>query len=226
MPKKERELTRFEAQAKERIEILITEYCNGRAQELVERTGISKASVSQYRSGYATPSNLAAEKLCAPFGLNPAWLMGFDVPRTWAAQEQLSYRQEQVNLIPLIGRIAAGPETWVYDDVYDWVPYKEGATKEEYYALTISGDSMAPTLVDGDMVYVKSTTHVQTGDIAVVVINGDEGTCKEVHLMDNGIMLIGHNQAAYKPRFYSAEEIETLPVQIKGKVVDMRRSFE
>lgn len=223
---KTREASRYERQAKERIHILVNDYCGGRQQDLADKSGVGKSSISQYMHGRSVPSNLAAEKLCRPFGLNPAWLMGFDVPRTWSAQELLNERSMTPSLVPLLGRISAGPENWVYDDVYDWVPYKSGIDKEEYYALIISGESMSPTLLDGDMVYVHATAQVHSGDIAVVVINGYEGTCKEVKFQDDGLLLIGHNQSVYTPHFYSAEQIQSLPIQIKGKVVDMRRSFE
>lgn len=73
--------TRFEKQAKQRINELISEYCGGSQQELANKTNVAKASISQYANGKNVPSNVTAMKLCAPFGVNPAWLMGFDVPK-------------------------------------------------------------------------------------------------------------------------------------------------
>ena len=75
------EPTKFEIQARQRINDVISEYCNGSQQELANRTKVAKASISQYVNGKNVPSNVTAMKLCAPFGLNPAWLMGFDVPK-------------------------------------------------------------------------------------------------------------------------------------------------
>lgn len=40
-----------------------------------------------------------------------------------------------------------------------------------------------------------------------------------------GITLIGHNVAVYTPHFYSNADIKNLPVQVLGKVVEMRRKF-
>lgn len=71
--------TKYEIQAKERIKWLIDEYCTGSQQALSERTGVGKASISQYVNGKNVPSNLTAKKISEPFGINPAWLMGFDV---------------------------------------------------------------------------------------------------------------------------------------------------
>ena len=75
------EPTKFEKQAKQRINELISEYCGGSQQELANKTNVAKASISQYANGKNVPSNVTAMKLCAPFGVNPAWLMGFDVPK-------------------------------------------------------------------------------------------------------------------------------------------------
>ena len=47
---------------------------------MADKTGVAKASISQYVNGRNVPSNITARKICEPFGINPAWLMGFDVP--------------------------------------------------------------------------------------------------------------------------------------------------
>lgn len=44
---------------------------------------------------------------------------------------------------------------------------------------------------------------------------------KKIKKMDNGIMLIPLNNS-YEPIFYNVDEINTLPVQIIGKVVELR----
>ena len=78
--KKKYEQTRFDKQSQDRIKYVIENWFGGSQQMLSEKCSIHKASVSQYVNGKNTPSNLTAEKICKPLGLNPAWLMGFDVP--------------------------------------------------------------------------------------------------------------------------------------------------
>lgn len=78
--KKKYEPTRFDKQAQDRMKYVIDSYFGGSQQTLSEKCGIHKASVSQYVNGKNVPSNLTAKKICDPLGLNPAWLMGFDVP--------------------------------------------------------------------------------------------------------------------------------------------------
>lgn len=51
-----------------------------RPQELSDRSGVSKASISQYVNGSHAPSNGSSKKMGAVLKVNPLWLMGFDVP--------------------------------------------------------------------------------------------------------------------------------------------------
>jgi transcriptional regulator with XRE-family HTH domain len=48
-------------------------------QELCNMSGVSKSSISHYINGSNTPSNLSAGKMAAVLGVDPLWLMGFDV---------------------------------------------------------------------------------------------------------------------------------------------------
>ncbi len=48
-------------------------------QELSEKSGVSKSSISQYVNGSHAPSNISSGKMGKVLGVNPLWLMGFDV---------------------------------------------------------------------------------------------------------------------------------------------------
>jgi len=51
-----------------------------KAKELMDKSGVSKASISQYINGAHAPSNISAGKMAKVLGVSPVWLMGFDVP--------------------------------------------------------------------------------------------------------------------------------------------------
>lgn len=53
---------------------------NMKPQELADKSGINKASVSQYVNGSHKPSNISAGKMGEILDVEPLWLMGFDVP--------------------------------------------------------------------------------------------------------------------------------------------------
>lgn len=127
--------------------------------------------------------------------------------------------------IPVLGSVAAGIPISAIQDILDYEEISEEmASKGEYFGLKIKGESMAPTISNGDTVIVKTQQTAENGDIAIVLINGDEATCKKIKKMPEGIMLIPLN-SDYEPIFYSNKEIEQLPVRIIGKVEELRRKF-
>lgn len=128
--------------------------------------------------------------------------------------------------IPVLGRVVAGIPIEAVEEILDYEEITpEMAATGDFFALQVRGDSMLPTLKDGDVVIVKKQPTVDSGDIAIVLVNGNDATVKEIKESPAGITLIGHNVAVYTPHFYSNHDIESLPIQIIGKVVEMRRKF-
>lgn len=76
--------------------------------------------------------------------------------------------------------------------------------------------------MEGDVVIVRRQDDVESGDIAIVLVNGNEATVKRVKKQEDGITLIATNTSVYEPHYYSNKEIEELPVRILGKVVELR----
>lgn len=77
---------------------------NMKAQELVDLSGVSKASISQYLSGTYAPSNKSAGKIARVLGVNPVWLMGFRAPKYPESESSIkddSLNQEEKDLIKM-----------------------------------------------------------------------------------------------------------------------------
>ena len=128
--------------------------------------------------------------------------------------------------IPILGKVVAGIPVEAITDIEGWeeLPSKM-AVGGEYFALRIKGSSMEPKLLDGDIVIVRKQNDVDNGDTAIVLVNGDEATVKQIKKTDTGIMLVGLNVEVYQPHFYTNKEIEQLPVQIIGKVIESRHTW-
>ena len=94
----------------------------------------------------------------------------------------------------------------------------------DFFALRIAGTSMEPKFSEGDVVIVRKQDSVESGEIAVVLVNGDDATCKKVLIHDNGLSLVSLN-SSYAPMFFTDKEVLTLPVQILGRVVELRAKF-
>lgn len=128
--------------------------------------------------------------------------------------------------IPVLGRVVAGIPIEAVEEILDYEEITpELAATGEFFALQVKGDSMLPKLEESDVVIVKKQEDVETGDIAIVLVNGDEATIKQVKKVNGGIMLYGFNPDVYEPHFYSNQQIQELPVRILGKVIESRRSW-
>lgn len=127
--------------------------------------------------------------------------------------------------IPVMGRVAAGIPSEAIEDIIDWEEIPAALASEgEYFALKIKGQSMEPRMCAGDVVVVKRQSDVESGEVAVVMVNGEDATVKRIKKSPEGLALMSINPV-YEPMFYSNKEIEQLPVVILGKVVELRAKF-
>lgn len=124
--------------------------------------------------------------------------------------------------IPVLGRVAAGIPIYAEENIIDWeeIP-QEMSKKGEYFGLEIRGHSMEPRIYDGDVVIVHKQPDAESGQIAIVSVNGDDATCKRLVKYENGITLMSFNPS-YAPMVFTDKEKENLPLQIWGVVEEVR----
>lgn len=77
---------------------------------------------------------------------------------------------------------------------------------------------------EGDVVIVRKQDDAESGEIVIAMVNGCDATCKRLKKYAEGIMLLSNNPK-YEPMVFSKEEIETKPVRIIGRVVELRAKF-
>lgn len=129
------------------------------------------------------------------------------------------------NKIPVLGEVAAGIPIEAVTDIVDYEEIDAAmASTGEFFGLRIKGASMEPRMREGDVVIVRKQDDADTGDTAVVLVNGDSATVKKIKKGPDGISLIPTNPA-YDPLYYTAAEVERLPVRIIGRVVELRAKY-
>ena len=180
--------------------------------ELAKKIYISQPAYSKYEVGTASPNPETLCKIADALDVSVDYLLGSD-----SQPARPGYIR-----IPVLGRVAAGIPIDAIEEVIDWEDISaEAAGDGEYFGLQIKGHSMEPKISDGDVVIVRRQPDVDSGDIAVVLVNGDDATDKRIKKSPQGVTPIPSNPA-YEPMYYSNEEIESLPVQILGRVVELR----
>ena len=127
--------------------------------------------------------------------------------------------------IPVLGTVPAGIPLEAIEEILEYEEISpELAKSGEYFGLKDKGDSMAPNILEGDILIIRKQEDANTGDICVVMVNGDDATVKKIKKDPKGLTLIPNNPA-YDIVFYSNDEIESLPVRVIGKAVEIRRSL-
>lgn len=190
----------------------------------------SAAAISKFEHDKRIPATESLKDFAEFFGVSVDYLLGMPEREPAPAGRpaaSASARKKGVR-IPVLGRVVAGIPIEAVQEYDDWeeIP-EEMARRGEYFALRVTGDSMKPVICNGDIIIVRIQPDVDTEQIAVVGVNGNEATVKKI-IKDphrHGIILYGYNAEVYQPTFYSEEEIETLPVTIYGLVVEARHKF-
>lgn len=187
-------------------------------KDIAEKIKTNKSVVSSWINCTRYPRMNTIERLASLFGIEKSDLT--DDKDTSAPPRVKGVR------IPILGKVVAGIPLEAIEDIEGYEEITPAmARKGEYFALRVRGKSMEPFIIEGDIVIVRKQAEVETGEIAIVLVNGDEATVKEIKIHEDGLMLIGKNVAVYSPHFYNQKQIEELPVQIIGKVVEVRRSL-
>ena len=180
--------------------------------ELANVLNMSKSTISMYENGNRLPSFEVLEAFADYFNVSVGVLRGEP--------------ENSTTRIPVAGSVKAGIPTEAITDIVDWEEISpEMARRGDFVGLKVSGSSMLPRFCDGDTVIVRRQPDVESGEIAIVFVNGDEATMKKVIKTPDGIMLIALNSAVYEPHFYSKQQIVEMPVTIYGKVVELRGKF-
>lgn len=183
--------------------------------DVARMTGITRANFSQWKSGLITPKHQTMEKIAAALGVSVEYLL---------TGGMIAEVKQGVS-VPVLGYVAAGVPIEAITDYIGEVTISPAlAKKGQFFALKIKGDSMAPQILQGDIVVCMVQNTAETGDIVIVQVNGNEATCKKVQILENGILLQPLNPA-YGAVFYSAAEVMEKPVTIIGKVMESRRSW-
>ena len=126
--------------------------------------------------------------------------------------------------VPVVGRVAAGLQCFADMQIDEYAPCDASLlhTGYDYVYLRVTGDSMEPELHEGDKVLVQVRDTVESGDYAVVIVDGDDGLVKKVEYTKTQLTLISENPY-YPPRRFQRGEMNR--VRIFGKVVGLSRSF-
>lgn len=124
---------------------------------------------------------------------------------------------------PLLGTVRAGLPMYAEENIEGYIPIRQtdGAA---YFWLNIRGDSMnAAGMDDGDQILVREQPEVENGEIAVVLVNGDEATVKTFRREGELVILTPRSlNPTHQPQIYDPRKV---PVRVLGKVIECRKVY-
>ena len=190
-------------------------------RQLAELLFCDCSSVTKWETGKAFPDFEKQQKLAEIFDVSLDYLLGRTesnvVPFSYAAQEKIR--------IPVYGTIPAGVPMEAIEDIlgYEEIPEEWLLGGKEFFGLKIKGDSMEPEYRSGDVIIFLKQNDCENNEDCAVAVNGNDWTFKRVEKLSNGILVKPLNPS-YETKFYTNQECEELPVEVKGVFWELRRS--
>lgn len=183
-------------------------------EELAKEIGYStKASISKIENDALDINQSTIVALARALNTTPSALMGWtdDTPNETS---NISYIiKDDIYSIPLFGSVSAGFGAYASDEILDYIPtvIRNPYEAKETLAIRVTGESMYPKIEDGDIIVVHKQDSVDSGSIAVLLLDGDEGLVKKVEYGHDWIDLISINPE-YPPRHFKGSEVTRLRV--------------
>lgn len=167
--------------------------------ELAKILGIAQPTLSGWENDKFQIDDDIKTKIADYFGVTVDYLLG---------REDITKLSNylgpviETKKIPIIGTVKCGPDGLAFEDIDGYV-YVDDDLTGEIFALRCKGDSMKfEAIDDGDIAIVRRQDDVECGELAVVAVNGDEGTLKRVRKFDGGIILEAANPDYPPAHFY------------------------
>lgn len=201
-----------------------------KAADLSKKTKVAEGTISCYINGRYEAKQNRVQVFAEALNVNPAWLMGYDVPMeaerptpkpTSPAPIPPGFiPMPEMMQVPLIGSIACGTPILAEQNIKSYIGVP--AAWRADFALECHGDSMAPTICDGDVVCIRKQPEVEQGQIAAVRI-GEEATLKHFYYQNDVMTLLADNPSVCPPMVYTGPQLEE--VEVEGLAVGFCRGL-
>lgn len=180
-----------------------------------KETGITTATISNWKAGRYTPKQDKLQKIAEFLGVTIEYLMTGENPSVTTVSNIFPI---ELKRFPMMGKIACGKPKYTNEDRESYV--MAGTDIKADFCLKASGDSMVNArILDGDIVFIRQQDMVENGEIAAVVVNNDsEATLKRLfYYQDKGLLILKAENPAYEDLIFQGEELNE--VHILGKAI-------
>lgn len=189
------------------------------AKELIQKgKKASNTAIANWESGLNSPDIETLQEICNILKKDGNYFFELEnnIKKSSFSFKELSEKQA----FPLLGMVKAGYDYFASENIIGYVSIdKKIPDVENCYALQIVGDSMQPILYEDDIIIVHKQDDVESGQVAIILIDNEEATVKKVIKHEDYIELIAFN-SYYPPKKLTKND----NFKIIGKVIEGRIS--
>lgn len=191
--------------------------------------GVTDEALAKWRDGKARPSFFGLANLAVAAGRSLDWLLDLDTPTKLSL---VPSDPGDFAFIPKLNvRAAAGHGVQVEDEGVigsvafrrEWL-HRRGVSPAAAHVLTAKGDSMEPTIRDGDMLLVDTSVDRVVDNAIYVVVYSGRTLVKRVQIkLDGSLVLKSDNRDIFDDETVPPADVPGL--NIAGRVMWFGRSI-
>ncbi len=188
---------------------------------LAERLSISQQAYAKYENGTASPNPETIKKLSEILNVSADYLLGTETNIAPEEQNAMFLEKNNVYMLPLYANASAGFGTSANNEVLEQLPcyIKSKAEAENSLCIKVVGDSMYPKIEEGDILQVHKQDSVDSGAIAVVLLDKSDGYVKKIVYGEDWIELHSINPMYPVQRFEGKDAYRIEVVGLVKKII-------
>lgn len=201
--------------------------------KLAEMTGIPQSTISKIENGKRRIDSDSLQKITKALEIPISTIFQDEssieaevlLVKESTVYDSINVNKSNITNIPIVGTVRAGEPILAQENITGYSPVlnKFISRDKNYFYLRVQGDSMNQEFNEGDLLLIEQTDYIENGDIAVVLIDGQEATVKKVIKNENMVTLIPMStNPKYVPKMYDVVKDE---IKIIGKVIQATKIY-
>lgn len=184
--------------------------------------GLKYTTYVSYEKGDREPNSEMLIQIADYYGCTVDYLVGNTTEKIIDI-EKYGVQPIEIKKFPLLGDVACGEPRFANEERESYV--LSGTAINADFCLKARGDSMINArIMDGDIVFIRSQSQVENGEIAVVIIN-DEATLKRVfYYPEKSTLILKPENPKYEDFIFTGAELND--INILGKAVTFQSDIK
>ena len=177
-------------------------------EEFGKIVGVTDKAVSSWETGAKAPRMGVIQKISDYFNINKSAILDDPIE-----SNATILPQEKIRMIPVYESVSAGFGSYADNYILEYIPLFISSDEEARNTLCIKvqGNSMYPKIEDGDSIQVLKQDWCESGQVAVILIDGEDSVVKKIEYDKNSITLLSFNPE-YAPRVFKGAERDRLKI--------------